>query len=218
MPIKLLIADDHAIVRLGLRAALDTSADVEVVAEASDGAIAVSKAIECAPDVVLMDIIMPNMDGIEATKKIKERLKDTRVLILTSDDNHKDLFASLAAGADGYCLKDTSTEELIRAIQTVHSGAAWLDPQIARLVLSTAAASLTHSTASESANASSFGLSPREIDILRLVVKGLSNREIADRLLIGAETVKSHMKHIMRKFQVTDRTLAAVKAMREGLV
>jgi DNA-binding NarL/FixJ family response regulator len=218
MPIRILIADDHDIVRLGLRVALREFADLEVVADAPDGEVAISRAIECAPDVVLMDIRMPKMDGIEATMKIKERLKGIRVLILTSNEKQIDLFASLAAGADGYCLKDTPIDELVRAIQTVHSGAAWLDPQIARLVLRSATAALTQSTAPGSVSAESFGLSPREIDILRLLVDGLSNREIADRLSIGPETVKSHMKHIMRKFQVTDRTMAAVKAMREGLV
>jgi DNA-binding NarL/FixJ family response regulator len=168
-----------------------------------------------------MDIRMPRTDGIEATKQIKSdlHLKDTRVLIFTSNDNQNDLFAALGAGADGYCVKDTPAEQLILAIQTVHSGATWLDPQIARLVLSTATASQAKERSSVSARpAPPFALSAREMDVLRLLVEGLSNSEMADRLIISIETVKTHMRRIMEKLQVSDRTQAAVKAMRAGLV
>ncbi len=216
MSIKLIIADDHEIVRLGLRAALKESIDIEIVSEADNGVTAVAKSIDTTPDVVLMDIRMPQMDGIEATKQIKDniQLQNTRVLILTSNDNQEDLFAALAAGADGYCLKDTPVKELILAIQAVHSGATWLDPLIARLVLRSA----TSSSLSPSAKTSPFGLSPREVEILRLLVDGLRNNEMAAQLMISLDTVKTHMRHIMEKLQVSDRTQAAVKAMREGLI
>jgi DNA-binding NarL/FixJ family response regulator len=133
MAIRLLIADDHELVRHGLRSVLSQFDDIEIVAEAFDGVNAISKSVEFVPDVVLMDIRMPRMDGIAATKEIKDRLPNTRVLILTSIDNQKDMFAALAAGADGFGLKDILTTELLLAIETVNTGAIWLDPQIARV-------------------------------------------------------------------------------------
>lgn len=132
MAIKLLIADDHELVRQGLRSVLSQFSDIEIVAEAFDGVNAASKSVECVPDVVLMDIRMPRMDGIAATKEIKHKLPNTRVLILTSNDSEEDMLAALAAGADGYGLKDIQVQELLLAIQTVNTGATWLDPQIAR--------------------------------------------------------------------------------------
>ncbi len=133
MVIKLMIADDHALVRLGLRSVLSQFGDIEIVAEAFDGVSAIAKSVEFVPDVIIMDIRMPRMDGIAATKEIKDKLPNTRVLILTSNDNREDMLAALAAGADGYGLKDTQTKELLLAIRTVNSGAPWLDPQIARI-------------------------------------------------------------------------------------
>ena len=217
MSIKLLIADDHELVRQGLRSVLSQFSEIEIVAEAFDGVAAVSKSVQCGPDVVLMDIRMPKMDGIAATKEIKEKLPKTRVLIFTSNDNQEDMFAALAAGADGYCLKDTQSKELLLAIQTVNTGATWLDAQIAQYVLRavTTQASAKSPTTNRLAT---FDLSQREVDILRLLVEGLSNAEMAERLIISTETVKTHMKRIMEKLQVHDRTRAALKALREGLV
>jgi DNA-binding NarL/FixJ family response regulator len=220
MPIKVLIVDDHEIVRSGLRSVLGLCSEVEVVGEAFDGIDAISKAIEYVPDLILMDIRMPRMNGIVATRQIKDnlQLQNTRVLMFTSNESEADLFASLAAGANGYCLKDTAAKELVLAIQTVHSGAAWLDPQIARLVLRTVTPALTEAASPKPAESPSFGLSRREIEILRLLVDGLSNVEMADKLTISPETIKTHMKRIMEKLQVDGRTQAAVKAMREGLI
>jgi two-component system, NarL family, response regulator LiaR len=216
MSIRALIVDDHEIVRCGLRAALKSCSEIEVVGEAVDGVTAISKSAECLPDVVLMDIRMPLMDGIAATREIKINYPNTRVLILTSNDNQQDVFAALAAGADGYCLKNTQSRELAMAIQAVHSGAGWLDAQIAQLVLRSITAPSSNGSSPPSKQPSL--LSSREIEVLRLLVEGLSNSDIALRLVVSPETVKTHMKHIMEKLQVSDRTQAAVKAMRDQLV
>lgn len=215
--IRVMIVDDDEIAVMGIRTVLNESSDIEVVAQALDGATAVSAAIESAPHVVIMDIRMPTMNGIAATKQIKEKLCNTRVLMLTSSDNQEDTFASLAAGADGYCVKNTSAKQLIRAVQAIHSGATWLDPHIARLVL-TAASSPAAVPPSKQAQNSPFALSPREMEVLQALVDGLSNREIAERLVISSETVKTHMRHIMEKLVVSDRTQAALKALQMGMV
>jgi DNA-binding NarL/FixJ family response regulator len=217
MVIKLLIADDHEIVRTGVRTIFDQSSGIEVVAEASDGLEVVSRCLQSAPDVVLMDIRMPKMDGIEATRQLKAKLKQIYVLIITSNDNREDMFAALAAGADGYCVKDIASKQLILAIQAVYSGAAWLDPQIARVVLGAVTAPGAAPLATP-AMSPAFGLSLRELEVLRLLVDGMSNLEIANRLIITTDTVKSHMRQILKKLEVSDRTQAATKAMRQGLV
>jgi two-component system NarL family response regulator len=218
MAIKLLLADDHEIVRFGLRTVLDQSQEIEIIGEAGDGVAAVSQSIESVPDVVLMDIRMPKMDGIAATKEIKSKLQNTRVLMFTSNDNQEDMFAALAAGADGYCLKDTPGTQVMAAIQAVHSGATYLDSKIAGLVLRAAMAPGNADTSSTLKKMPAFGLTEREIEVVQALVDGLCNGDIAKRLTICPETVKTHMRHIMEKLQVSDRTQAAVKAMREGLV
>jgi DNA-binding NarL/FixJ family response regulator len=217
MAIRLLIVDDHEIVRFGLHTVFDNSNGLEVVGEAGDGIAAISRCVEFAPDVVLMDIRMPVMDGIEATREIKSKLPNTRVLMLTSNDNQEDMFAALAAGADGYCLKNTPGNLLIMAIETIYSGSTWLDPKIAHYVMK-AALSPPPPNGQPDSKKSAFGLSPREIEVLALLVDGCDNAEIATRLVISHETVKTHMRHIMEKLRVSDRTQAAVKAMREGLL
>jgi DNA-binding NarL/FixJ family response regulator len=194
-----------------------------VVGEAEDGKATVKKVAELKPHVVLMDIGLPLMDGIEATCKIKEEVAGTRVIMLTSHDNDRDIFAALSAGADGYCLKEVSGSQLVMAIRAVADGVAWLDPGVASRVLRAVAAVPPSAQSGDdgSPKQASPGLSPlsqRELDVLRLVVEGLSNQEIADRLILSVETVKTHMRHIMEKLAVSDRTQAAVKAMREGLV
>jgi DNA-binding NarL/FixJ family response regulator len=218
MSTKILIVDDHEIVRHGLRSVLRGSSEIEIVGEAIDGMAGIAMAAEFLPDVVLMDIRMPRMDGIAATKEIKEKLQNTRVLILTSNDNQEDMFAALAAGADGYCLKDAENKELLLAIQTVHTGATWLDPEIAQFVLKAVTSNPVSSGSPTSGKSSPFALSARELEVVQLLVEGLNNAEMAERLIISTETVKTHMRHIMEKLQVNDRTQAAVKAMRGGLV
>jgi DNA-binding NarL/FixJ family response regulator len=218
--INILIAEDHEITRVGLKLTLNHIAGFNVLGEAEDGKEAVAKVKELKPNVVLMDIGLPMLDGIAATCQIKEQVPGTRVIMLTSHDNDRDIFAALAAGADGYCLKEVSGTQLVMAIRAVADGVAWLDPGIASRVLRACVTASPPASGDEAAAKTPVAspLSQRELDVLRLVVEGLSNQEIADRLILSVETVKTHMRHIMEKLAVSDRTQAAVKAMREGLV
>lgn len=216
--IDILIAEDHEITRVGLRLTLEHIEGFKVVGEASDGRSAVEKVSELKPHVVLMDIGLPLLDGIDATCKIKEMTPATRVIMLTSHDNDRDIFAALGAGADGYCLKEVSESQLVMAIKAVADGVAWLDPGVASRVLRACAKVSPQPDEQQRSVTIAAPLSQREIDVLRLVVEGLSNQEIADRLVLSVETIKTHMRHIMEKLTVSDRTQAAVKAMREGLI
>jgi NarL family two-component system response regulator LiaR len=223
--IKIFIADDHEITRVGLKLTLQNVPDFKVVGEAEDGRETIRLVKELKPDVVLMDIGLPLIDGIDATGKIKDETPDTKVIMLTSHDSDRDVFAALGAGADGYCLKEVSGSQLISAIRAVADGVAWLDPGVASRVLRACATNnpLPGSTEETNTKVLTAGvpvssLSQRELDVLRLVVEGLSNQEIATRLILSVETIKTHMRHIMEKMAVSDRTQAAVKAMREGLV
>lgn len=218
-PITILIAEDHEITRVGLRLTLEQVLDFKVVGEAEDGRSTIIKVAELKPQVVLMDIGLPLMDGIEAAQKIKSQMPEVRVIMLTSHDNDQDIFAALSGGADGYCLKEISSNQLAMAIRTVADGAAWLDPGVANRVLRACASPAPAQNLDSSKPApGNSPLSQREIDVLRLVVEGMSNQEIAEKLVLSVETVKTHMRHIMEKLAVTDRTQAAVKAMRQGLV
>jgi len=218
------VVEDHEITRVGLTLTLKRSSEIEIVGEASDGKQAVELAVSLQPNVVLMDIGLPIIDGIEATGQIKKGVSGARIIMLTAHDNDREIFAALGAGADGYCLKGTATAQLVLAIKTVADGAAWLDPGIATKVLqaSVLAGLPAANKASEDAATKVPGpgprLSQREVDVLRLVVDGLSNQAIAEKLYLSVETVKTHMRRIMEKLAVSDRTQAAVKAMREGLL
>lgn len=219
----MLVVEDHEITRVGLKLTLKQAPEIELVGEASDGKQAVDLAISLQPNVVLMDIGLPVIDGIEATAQIKKAVSGTRIIMLTSHDNDRDIFAALGAGADGYCLKETATKQLVLAIKTVADGAGWLDPGIATKVLrASVMAGLPAATTAgaEAPKQATTGprLSQREIDVLRLVVNGLSNQAIAETLFLSVETVKTHMRRIMEKLAVSDRTQAAVKAMRENLI
>lgn len=219
--IDIFIAEDHEITRVGLKLTLEHIPGFRVIGEAEDGKNAVKRVGELKPHVVLMDIGLPLMDGIDATCRIKEENPSTRVIMLTSHDNDRDIFAALGAGADGYCLKEVSGTQLAMAIRAVADGVAWLDPGVASRVLRACASGAPIAPAQgdgAKAVAGNPPLSQRELDVLRLVVEGLSNQEIAERLILSVETVKTHMRHIMEKLAVSDRTQAAVKAMREGLV
>lgn len=216
--ISILIAEDHEITRVGLKLTLEQLPGLKVIDEAEDGSTAVQKAIELKPEVVLMDIGLPLLDGIEATQKIKERCPGTRVIMLTSHDNDQDIFASLAAGADGYCLKEITSSQLSMAIHTVAEGAAWLDPGVASRVLRSCAGVMPQGVAEGIRPAPDYLLSEREAEVLKLLVEGLTNAQIAASLELSVETIKTHVRHIMEKLAVSDRTQAAVKAMREGLV
>jgi two-component system, NarL family, response regulator LiaR len=220
--ISILIVEDHEFTRMGLKLSLEQIAGLKMVGEAADGAEGLKKVLELKPEVVLMDIEMPNMDGIEATKQIKEQAPDVRVIMLTSHKSDQTIFAALSAGANGYCLKNIAAQQLSTVIKMVADGAVWLDPGIANRVLS--AYSLPDiqpavvTKTPPKAPKSNISLSPRETEVLRLVADGLSNQKIAERLGLGLETVKTHMRHIMEKLAVSDRTEAAVKAMKQGIV
>ncbi len=223
--IRIVIVEDHEFTRVGLKLGLEQMPGLLVVGESADGKAGLETVLETRPDVVLMDIELPRMDGIEATKEIRQALPDTRVIMLTSHSSDQEIFAALGAGANGYCLKSISSTQLATVVKSVAEGAVWLDPGIANRVL---CAYATGDSATPPPMPPSGGrrprerggntrLSPREIEVLRLVAAGLSNQQIADRLNLGLETVKTHMRHIMEKLTASDRTEAAVKAMREGL-
>ena len=213
---KVFLVEDHELMRDGLRAALERNPQFKVVGEAADGLTAVHKVAQVKPDVVIMDVGLPQMDGIEATRQIKAILPEIKIIMLTSRDSDNEIFASLSAGANGYCLKDILGDILIRGIQSVSEGALWIDPRITSKVLARMAAPPTDK-AQENVGGTP-NLSHREKDVLKLMVQGLSNKEIADRLVIGTSTVRTHVEHILEKLAVSGRTEAAVKAMRQGLI
>jgi two-component system, NarL family, response regulator LiaR len=206
-PIAILIADDHPVVRQGLRAFLQTQDGLEVVGEASDGAEAAELAGRLAPDVVLMDLVMPGLDGVEATRRIREVSPSTKVVVLTSFGDDERVIPSVRAGAAGYLLKDVHPQELAEAVRRVHAGEAPLAPA--------AVARLVREVAGEPSAA--VALTRRELEVLRLIARGLPNKVIAQQLGIAEKTVKSHVSNILAKLGVTDRTQAALYAVREGL-
>lgn len=217
--VKVILAEDDEPTRFWLKLTLQQSKAYNVVGVAGDGKTAVDLAGEHKPAVALLDIGMPIMDGVEAARKIKDSNPDTKVIMFTSHDTDDSVFAALAAGADGYCLKTLTAEQLLKAISSVVDGAAWLDPGIARRVLRAASHGPSQGDSEPDKESNNpFALSQRELEVLTLLVEGLSNQQIADKLCLGTETIKTHMRHIMRKLSVSDRTQAAIKAMREGIV
>ncbi len=208
--IRVMIVDDHAIVRKGIRALLTESGDFEIVAEAADGQEAVLRAAETQPDVILMDLLMPGLDGIEATRQITAHQPKSRILVLTSFAADNKLFPAIKAGALGYLLKDSSPEELVRAIRQVHRGEPALHPTIARKLLQEIAQPVDVKPAPEA-------LTARELAVLRLIAQGLSNQEIADELMVSEATVRAHVSRILGKLHLASRTQAALYAVREGL-
>lgn len=208
--IRVLVVDDHAIVRKGIRALIETKPDMEVVGEAGDGDGAVAQAIRLQPDVVLMDLVLPGMDGIEATREITSKLPETRVLVLTSFAADDKLFPAIKAGAMGYLLKDSGPEDLVQGIRQVRRGESSLHPAVARKVLQELAHPSDRLAAEEP-------LTEREIEVLRLLGQGLLNSEIAERLVISEATVRTHVSNILSKLQLASRTQAALYALRKGL-
>jgi NarL family two-component system response regulator LiaR len=208
--IRILITDDHAIVRKGLRALLATEPDIEVVGEASNGEEAVARSRSLQPDVVLMDLVMPKMDGIEATRRITGQMPAVRVLVLTSFAADEKVFPAIKAGALGYLLKDTGPDELMQAIRQVHRGEPSLDPTIARKVLY----ELSHPPKQP---LTPDPLTERELEVLRLIAQGKSNREIAEQLVIAEMTVRTHVSNILGKLHLASRTQAALYALQKGL-
>ena len=219
--IKVLLADDHPVVREGLRTMLSTASDIEVVAEACDGLEAIEKVNESCPDVVLMDLRMPNLDGLEATRRIKSQSSSPAIIILTICDNDAYIVDAVRAGAVGYLLKDASRDLLIHAIHAATSGGMLVKTSLLReamLNLAGAAAAGQPKGKGTSADAAKLEeLTRRERGVLRLVVLGRHNKEIGQELSISEDTAKKHVQTIMLKLGVSDRTQAAVKAVRAGM-
>jgi two-component system, NarL family, response regulator LiaR len=209
-PIRLLIVDDHAIIRAGLQALLQGVPDMEVVGEATNGREAVDLAGKLNPDVILMDLVLPEMDGIEAIRKIVSNQPKARILVLTTFSGEDKVFPAIKAGAMGYQLKDSSPQELVEAIREVNRGQASLHPLIARKVLDEVLNPPDQPPSREP-------LTQREIEVLRLIAAGLENREIAERLVLSEATVRTHVSNILGKLHLASRTQAALYALREGL-
>lgn len=210
-PIRVLVTDDHAIVRKGICALLATEQGIEVVGEAKNGHEAISQAERLDPDVILMDLVMPGLDGLDATRHILSAQPSVGILVLTSFAGDDKIFPAIKAGALGYLLKDSGPEELVQAIQQVHRGESSLDPAIARRVLQEFSQPLKRLSGSA-------GLTDREMEVLRLLAKGCTNREISEQLDITEATVRTHVSSILSKLKLSSRTQAALYALREGLV
>jgi DNA-binding NarL/FixJ family response regulator len=204
--IRVVLADDHAVVRQGLRTFLDLQDDIEVVAEASDGVEAVDAAERLDPDVVLLDLVMPRLDGLGALKQL--RSGRARIIVLTSFGDDDKLFSALRGGAAGYLLKDVQPADLVRAIRSAHAGESPLSPAIATRVVEEVA---------QGAVSAHDDLTPRELDVLTLIARGRSNKVIARELGVAEKTVKTHVSHILAKLGVSDRTQAALYAVKQGL-
>ena len=230
-PIRILLVDDHAIVRDGIRSLLKTQPDIEVVGEADNGQAAVSMVGNLEPDIVLMDLVMPGMDGIEAIRRIVDSRPGSRILVLTSFSAEDKVFPAIKAGAMGYLLKDCDSEELVRAILQVHRGESSLHPRIARMLLQEMAAPRGEGISRPPPRqerptadppwtglaASQDRLTERELAVLKLVAHGKSNREIADELVVAEGTVRTHVSNILSKLHLVSRTQATLFALREGL-
>ncbi len=210
--IRVLIVDDHAIVREGLRAVIGIEEDIEVIGEASDGLEAIQKYRSLQPDVIIMDLLMPIKNGIEATREILEENPNARILVLTSSSEIDKILPTVKSGALGYIVKNSSPSELLKAIREVAQGAVAMQPEIARQLF------LGLSNYPDSKSIDADLLSQREIDILKLVAKGMSNDEIAEQLVISSRTVGVHVTHILEKLNLHNRTQAALYALRIGLV
>lgn len=208
--IRVLVVDDHVIVRKGLRALFGEVGGIEVVGEAKDGQEAVEQAAALRPDVVLIDLVMPRMDGITAIALISEKNPGVRMLALTSFATDEMVFPAIKAGALGYILKDSDPDELVRAVKKVHRGEPSLHPRIARMVLQEVGAPAEYPPTPEP-------LTARELEVLKLVAQGLDNDQIAAELVVAEVTVRTHVSHILGKLQLANRVQAALYALREGL-
>lgn len=209
-PLRILIVEDDPMMQLGLEQSLEDYPQLSIVGQANDGYLGVEAALKLKPDIVVMDIGLPRLDGIEATKQIKQALPEVRIVMLTSHTTENEVIAALSSGADAYCIKGTNVDRLMAAIAAAQEGATYLDPQIARRVIE---------HLKPPSPASNVGhLSQRELEVLKLMVEGYSNPEIAAALFLSPNTVKTHIRGIMNKLAVDDRVQAAVVALRSGLV
>lgn len=210
-PLRILIVEDDPMMQLGLEQSLQSDSRFTVVGQAEDGYAAVEMALKLKPDLIVMDVGLPRLDGIAATQKIKESLPDIRIVMLTSHTTETEIIAALSAGADAYCIKGASVDRLLAAIVAAQEGATYLDPQIARRVID-------HLKPPSTQNSNIGLLSERELEVLKLMVEGRSNPEIAAMLYLSPNTIKTHVRGIMNKLAVDDRVQAAVVALRSGLV
>jgi two-component system, NarL family, response regulator LiaR len=209
-PIRVLLVDDHAVVREGLRTFLELQEGMEVVGEAEDGEQALTEAERLRPDVILMDLVMPVLDGVGAMRELRQKLPSCRVIVLTSFAEDDRLLPAIQAGAAGYLLKNVQPKELARAVRAAHAGDALLDPSIA--------ARLVEAIAQPAGEEPRDELTPREREVLELIGRGLSNKRIALELGVSEKTVKTHVGHLLHKLGVADRTQAALHAVRSGLL
>ena len=219
--INILLVEDHEFTRMGLAMKIENTPHFNRVSQAVDGVEGVMMAQEFNPDVILMDIGLPKMDGITATRKIKEELKlNSAILMFTSRDSKEDIFAAFKAGADGYIMKGSSSQNLINAIDTVAEHAAWIDSAIARVVLASIQSEDERKAPTKNPTEANkkYGLTKKELEVLALIVDGLSNQEISEKLYVSISTTKAHVHNILQKLYLTDRTKAAIIALKEGLV
>ena len=209
--IKVMITDDHPVVREGLSAMLKKESDIQVVGEAENGTVAINKARELQPDIILMDLRMPEVDGVEAMHQIRSENPDIKFIVLTTYDNDEYIFKGIEAGARAYLLKDAPREELFKAVRAVYRGESLIEPTVASKVLDRFAELSRQSQAPEE-------LSERELEVLNLMAKGAANKEIAASLYISESTVKTHIQSIFQKLGVSDRTEAVTAALQKGII
>ncbi|KAM3107248.1 response regulator [Phormidesmis sp. 146-20] len=217
-PLKIVLVEDDPVMQMGLVQFLSSHSAIKIVGKAADGYAAIAIVSQLQPDLVIMDVGLPQLDGIEATQQLKIKLPNVRILMLTSHAEETEIIAALSCGADGYCIKGTSLQQLLNAIAVVQEGAIYLDPQIARIVIAQLQPPRLASPSSVGSQTPKVELSPRELEILKLLVEGKTNPEIAAILYLSLSTVKSHIRNIMNKLTVDDRVQAAVAALRSGLV
>jgi len=218
--IKVLLVEDHEMTRLGLQLVLEKAENIKVAGEAADGKKGVELAKELNPDVILMDIGLPEMDGIEATEIIKKSGLQSKILIYTSRESDDDVFSALSAGADGYIMKGANKEQLVSAITAVSQGTAWLDPAIAKMVLSNIQRHkpVENKTVTNSLKYKEYNLTKREYEVLCLIADGFDNQEIADKLIVSLSTARAHVHNVLGKLYVANKHQATVLAVKEGLV
>ena len=218
--IKVLLVEDHEMTRLGLQLVLEKAENIKVIGEAADGKKGVELAKELNPDVILMDIGLPEMDGIEATDLIKKSGSQSKILIYTSREGDDDVFSALSAGADGYIMKGANKEQLVSSITAVSQGIAWLDPAIAKMVLSNIQRHkpVENKTTTNSLKYKEYNLTKREYEVLCLIADGLDNQEIADKLVVSLSTARAHVHNVLGKLYVANKHQATVLAVKEGLV